>query len=294
MGNKLSNIRIGAVSSSEIVALTSMSSEWRDMTPKELEAWKKDNPKSKATKMRVDSPGAPFHSYVEDCRIERFFLDEIDSTADVFSFAWGKLCELIVHEKLPRDYSFQSDVTIPHSEIDGWVGTPDGFKDIYVWKDFDGVQVGIKAVTVTDIKCPSSKRGFYNLIRDLYTFDGFTVTKKENVNGDEIIQLIRNRSKEGEKYYWQLVSNACIVDAEYAELIVYMPYYEDLDVIQAYNTELDEPFYIVNRKLNSELPYIMKETGIDDLNIIRFKVPQEDKDFLTGRVKLAIADINKE
>ena len=50
---------------------------------------------------------------------------------------------------------------------------------------------------------------------------------------------------------------------------------------------------IVERAKDVELPYIYKESGIKNLNIIRFKVPQEDKDFLEYRVTKAIELINK-
>ena len=96
---------------------------------------------------------------------------------------------------------------------------------------FDGEKIK-KCDTITDIKCPLTRKGFYNLIKRLYTFDGFDATPKEEVNGNEIIQLIRNDSKEGEKYYWQLVSNACITKSKYAELIVFMPYFEQLEEIK--------------------------------------------------------------
>ncbi len=253
----LSNKRIGNITSSEIVALTS-------------------NGRSK------DSFGVPFYNYVDECIMERFFKNNLENESEVKAFSWGKLCELIVHDKLSTDYIMQSEVTEVHPEISEWVGTPDGKK----------IKNGV-CDTITDIKCPLTRKGFYNLIKNLYDFDGLNVSKKEKVNGDEIIQLIRNQSKEGEKYYWQLVSNACILGAKYAELIVFMPYFEEIDEIKEYNRSLENPYFMIEYAKENELPFLYKESGIENINIIQFEVKEEDKIFLTDRVKSALELINK-
>lgn len=255
--SKLSNIRIGNITSSEIVDLTTNG-------------------------IKEGSFGAPFYSYVEACKMERFFKMPVENDREVLAFSWGKLCELVVHNKLGLEYEMQSELTLRHPKYSEWLGSPDGQK-----------KKNGKTEIVTDIKCPLTRKGVYNLIKHLYNFDGVNVTKKEKVNGDDIIQKIRKDSKEGEKYYWQLVSNACILDCEYAELIVFIPYYEELADIKLYNQSLDEPYWLVERCKDEELPFIYKESGIENINIIRFKVPQEDKDFLTSRVLSAIALINE-
>lgn len=275
----LSNIRIGNITSSEIVMLTS--SGRRDMTEDEQKQYKIDNPKG--TRKTIDDVGAPFYTYVEECIMERFFKHKLENESDVKAFSWGRLCEVVVHDSLPNDYILQSEETYRHPTIYEWCGTPDGT----VLND------NLEVETVTDIKCPLTRKGFYNLVKRLYDFDGVTVTKKENVNGDELIQLIRNDSKEGEKYYWQLLSNAIILNAKYCELIVFIPYKEDLEAINEYNNSLAEPFWMVERAKEGELPYLYKDSGIESINIIRFEPPQADKDFLTERVLKAIELINK-
>ena len=253
----LSNKRIGNVTSSVIVALTT-------------------NGRAK------DTFGIPFYNYVEECIMERFFKNNLENENEVKAFSWGKLCELIVHDKLSMDYIMQSEETEVHPEISEWCGTPDGIK----------MKNGI-VDTITDIKCPLTRKGFYNLVKNLYDFDGINVSKKEKVNGDEIIQLIRNQSKEGEKYYWQLVSNACILGAKFAELIVFMPYFEEIEEIKEYNRSLENPYFAIEYAKENELPFIYKESGIENINIIRFEVIEEDKTFLTERVKSAIELINR-
>jgi hypothetical protein len=273
----LSNKRIGNITSSEIVELTSNGR--RDMTDEEIIEYKKENPKG--TRKTIDGFGAPFYTYVDECIMERFFKNNLENETEVKAFSWGKLCELIVHDKLPNDYIMQSEITEVHPEISEWAGTPDGKKEV------NGI-----CDTITDIKCPLTRKGFYNLIKFLYNFDGLNVSKKENTNGDEIIQLVRNQSKEGEKYFWQLVSNACILGAKYAELIVFMPYFEEIEEIKEYNRTLEKPFWQIENAKDTELPYLYKESGIESINIIRFEVKEEYKIFLTSRVKSALEIIN--
>lgn len=255
--SELSNTRIGRITSSEIVSLVSNGT--------------KDG-----------SFGKPFHTYVDECIMERFFAQNLENDSEVKAFAWGKLCELIVHEKLPMSYEMQSEITEIHPLYPEWVGTPDG-----------KITINGKVDTVTDIKCPLTRKGFYELIKYLYDFNGVEVVKKQNVDGDYIINEIRKNSKIGEKYYWQLVSNACILDAEYAELIVFAPYYDELTEIRQYNETLETPYWLIHRSKNEELPFIYRERGIENINTIRFKIPQEDKDKLTKRVLKAIELINK-
>lgn len=263
----LSNVRVGNPTSSEIVALTT-------------------NGRTK------DSFGIPFYTYVDECIMERFFKHKLENEVDVKAFSWGKMCEVIVHDLLPMDYVMQSEETFRHNEIPEWHGTPDGAKDLNITFEGNGYFKGT-AETITDTKCPLTRKGFYNLVKRLYNFDGVNVTKKKEIDGNEIIQKIRSDSKEGEKYYWQLVSNACILKAKFAELIVFMPYYEDLEAIKEYNRSLDEPHWLIERAKEGELPYIYKESGIENLNIIRFEVPQVDKDFLESRVLSALNLINQ-
>lgn len=294
----LSNKRTGMITSSEIVALTTNGS--RPMTEEEQKQYKLENPSGRRT--TIDSPGVPFYTYVEECIIERFYKHSLENEMEVKAMAWGKLCEPIVHNLLPNEYILHSEDTEIHPLYPEWRGTPDGTKLIttvvidgdnsYVELDANGNPAS-NIDTVTDIKCPLTRKAHYNLIKRLYHFDGLLAVKKRFIDGNIIIQQIRKDSKEGEKYYWQLCSNACIMGAKYAELIVFMPYYEDLEDIQLYNSQLPEPYWLVARAKEGELPYIDRETGIENVNIIRFEVPVCDKEYLTSRVLMAIEEINK-
>lgn len=251
--SQLSNIRTGRITSSEISDLMTKST----------------NP---------TMPGAPFYSYVQDCIMERFFKQRLDNETDVLALSWGRLCEKVVHNNLPLNYIFHSDVTLVNPEIKDHCGSPDGSKNR-----------GNKIHTVTDIKCPLTRKSFFHLIAPLYVFDGIKAKRrKKKMNGNEAMRYIRDNHKDGDKYYWQLVSNACITGAKWAELIVFMPYYEELEAIRAYNANLDEPNYLVFGAKDEKLPFIYRQSGVKNLNIIRFEVPEEDKQFLKERVKLAV------
>lgn len=265
-------LRVGKVTSSDIVALTTYGKGAKE----------------------IDNFGAPFKTYVAKKRREKFYKRKGDTRVETFPMQWGKLCELYVHfvslnELGILDYTYQSDVTsvdggastLIHPEIPEWVGTPD--------EDARDEKV------VADIKCPQSDSTHYDLIFPLYNMD----QSKTNIDGNEAIKKIREASTEGEKYYWQLVSNACIMGYNKGELIVFLPKLSTIDSIKRFNDGEDlryplaVPFDKIRWKEEDEIFHLPDESLIDELNFIRFDIPQEDKDFLTYRVKKAIEMINQ-
>jgi len=264
----LSNIRISSVSSSEIVNICG---------------------EGKAK----DSVSVTFYTYIKKKRYEYYLKQKLESDVDTFNFAWGKVAEVIAHKLLSADYRFQSENTIPHPSILGWVGTPDGerFKEI--------LRKLIK-ISVTDIKCPATRLAFMDLIVELYEYDGEKSVPKNIVEmkkgifaalvedtDNKIMQIIRNTASDGDKYYWQILSNACIEDTPYGELIAYCPYFENLQTIIDYNINLKIPYNPIIYKKPEEMPHILKESGLLELNIIRFKVSEKDKQFLSMRARMA-------
>lgn len=295
---QLSTKRTGRITSGDIYLLTGIGT--REMTAEEKEAHKKENPGSRIT--TIHSPEvtlAPFDNYVEECIAERFFKQTLERDVEVLAMAWGKTCEQIVHNILPQSYIFHSDETMVHPDIADWAGTPDGSKRHRSQR----LRALLKRLgnrdieTVTDMKCPLTRKSFFHLIKPLYHFDGFKARKKKmsEVDGLAAIQYVRDNHKDGNKFYWQLVSNACITGARFAELIIFMPYKEELDLIRAHNVNDNaEPNFLIANAKDNELPYIHKKSGVKNLNIIRFEVPQADKDFLTMRVKMAVEKIYEE
>jgi hypothetical protein len=102
------------------------------------------------------------------------------------------------------------------------------------------------------------------------------------------MNVIRENHQMGEKYYWQLVSNAIITGSKFAELIVYVPYLSELEKIRKFATEADIDntyrYYWVSNAIDEELPYVADNGFYKNVNVIRFEVPEEDKKLLTARV----------
>lgn len=263
--------RNGNFTSSEIVALLSMGT--REMTELEISEHKKKNPKSRKT--TIESwPGAAALTYIRECNFERKLGRSITADIDARPTSWGSLCESFVFDnKLGHEYILCSNVTMSHPHIKWWKGSPDALK-----KEPKKI--------VSDVKCPQTLKSFTTLIEP--SFHGLI--------GKEWIDALRFGFKgndgldypkhpDGEKYYWQLVSNAIISESTHAELIVYCPFEEDLDAIRLLAQEKgDGQFMWISFASNDQLPFILKSGLYNDINIIEFEVPKEDTELLTLRV----------
>lgn len=204
--------------------------------------------------------GAAAKTYIEECNMERRLGRSISEETNSKPTSWGQLVEKRVFELLGLEYRLCSQETIGHPHFDYWFGSPDGEK-------FD------EGKTVIDIKSPKTLKSFCQIV-DCKT-----------------IEQVRENHKDGEKYYWQLVSNAILTGAENAELIVYVPYQSELEDIRELARNADEgvmsKYYWIHNATDEELPYLIEGGHYKNLNILRFKVPQADKDFLTERVAAA-------
>lgn len=215
------------------------------------------------TKLAKDgkSFGAPAMTYISECNMERRLGRSITDEVNARPLIWGKLLESLVFDLLGLEYVLVSQETCVHPTIEYWSGSPDGVKD------FD---------TVIDIKCPLTLKSFCQLVDPLY----------QGLNGLDAMDAIRDNHKDGEKYYWQLVSNSIIKNVPYAELIVYMPYHSELSAIRS-AAEGNKGAYWIWGASDDELPNLIEGGYYRNLNVIRFEVPQADKDFLTERVLAA-------
>ena len=226
----------------------------------------------KLTKM--DRSGKKFgeaaNTYMAETNFERYLGQSIDCETNARALGWGKLLEPRVHELLPISYSYSSDITDVHPTIPYWAGSKDCVNT-----------AGEKAIG--DIKCPITKKSFVQLVLPMYL--GYA--------GLEIMYAIRDgfnhegfeypAHKDGPKYYWQIVSNAIINGADFGELIVYMPY--DSELLEIVNSAQDNPaLNWIKYASADEIPSIKDGGFFKNLNVIRFKIPQADKDFLTERV----------
>lgn len=271
----LSNTRNGNFTSSEIVALLSMGS--RDMTEAELAQQKIDNPKSR--KKTIESwPGKAAITYINQCNMERRLGRSLDGELDAKPTNWGKFVEPLLFQLLDGEYTYNSSDTLTHPEYPYWKGTPDGFKIT-------------ENKTLVDAKCPYTLESFCKLVGPLYNdFDGMGAMNALREGYTDKTGLFQPAHPDAEKYYWQIVSNACIDDCTHGELIIYCPYESELSVIQAAAVESGNPsaYFIANGSQKS-LPYLKDDGFYKNINIISFEIPESDKNLLTETVKKASA-----
>ncbi len=217
------------------------------------------------TKLAKDgkSFGVPALTYIAECNMERRLGRSLTDESNARPLTWGKLGERHVFDNiLGTEYALCSLATIVHPTINHWSGSPDGTK-----KD-----------TVADIKAPMTLKSFCQLVDPVYA----------GLSGEDAMKVIRETHKDGEKYYWQLVSNAILTQKQFAELIVYVPYKSELDEIRrlAQSVEPDQlsKHYWIAMALEDELPHLIDGGYYKNLTTIRFEVPQADKDLLTAKV----------
>lgn len=209
------------------------------------------------------SVGAGFKTYIKQKRQERKAGRSLSKENDARSLTWGKLCErYVLQNVLDTSYELISDKTLQHPTIAEWAGTPDMIRHLP------------NVRKITDLKCPFTLPSFCDF-----------------ADSNTIEEALKNH-KDTVKYKWQLVSNGILTDCSQAELIVFCPYYEELDAIIKIAGELvDEGHNEYKWVLwadKEELPYLIKGKGYTNLHIIEFEIPQSDKDFLTGRVLEAV------
>lgn len=204
--------------------------------------------------------GKPALAYIEECNMERRLMRSITGESNARALSWGSLVEKRAFDVLGTEYRLCSQETIIHPDIDFWAGSPDAIK-------YDAGQ------TVVDIKCPITLKSFCQLA-DCKSIDE-----------------VRDNHDKGEQYYWQLVSNACITKSRFAELIVYVPYFEELseirDMASNSNDIKQHRYYWIANADNEELPYLIAGGHYKNVNVIRFEVSDSDKANLTNRVEAA-------
>lgn len=208
--------------------------------------------------------GAPAKTYIKQVNNERRLNRSLSNEQDAFATTWGHLCERYVFDNvLPLAYRLCSGDTREHRKIKCWVGTPDLEKEPKI---------------VGDLKSPFTLNSFCNYVEPLLL----------GLEGMDAINHIRENHTSGEDNFWQIVSNACITEAELGQLIVFVPYQSEVEKIRQLAKELveagEKQFYWVINKEDEYLPYIPDGGFYKNLNIIEFPVTQRDKDFLTGKV----------
>lgn len=250
---RTSAVRVGNFTSSDIFRL--MSNGTRPMTEEELSARPKSGKGSKATLIE-DGPGKAFYNYIEEKRLERKLGRALKEECSARPLIWGKIAEKAAFLTLGFAYQLTSKDSIIHPKIDCWAGTPDGESE----------------TAVLEIKCPSTHRSFCCL------------------HDCKDINEVRSKHDDGEKFYWQCVSNAILTNKSTADLAFYMPYRSELDNIRAlcaeYEGNLNDVAWI-HFGSDDDLPHLIDGMAYKNLRTISFEIPTQDKLRLTHRVELA-------
>jgi hypothetical protein len=200
--------------------------------------------------------GKPALTYIEECNMERRLGRALTKDSNAKPLSWGRLVEKRVFNLLGIEYTLCSQETLLHPTISCWGGTPDA----------------TKKETVADIKCPHTLKSFCELVA--------CKTPEE----------LRDNHKDGEKYYWQLVSNSILTKSKYGELIVYCPYKSELDEIRM-SVDGNTKYYWVWGSEDEELPYLPDGGYYKNLNKLLFEVPVKDKLYLHSRVETAAKEL---
>lgn len=201
--------------------------------------------------------GKPALTYIDETNMERRLGRSLTDESNARPLVWGKLLESYWFDLLGLEYTLSSTDTDVHPTIPYWAGSKDGMK-----KD-----------TIIDIKSPITLKSFCQLVDPLY----------QGLEGMDAMNAVRDNHKDGDKYYWQLVSNSIINNTRYAELVVGMPYQSEIAAIKLLADGMPNCYWIAMAG-DDELPFIKDNGYYKNLNIIRFEVPQSDKDFLTEKV----------
>lgn len=199
-------------------------------------------------------------TYIDECNMERRLKRALESEIDSKACSWGNCVEKQGFNKLGIEYTLCSQATIQHPNILWYSGTPDA----------------VTNETVADLKCPYTLKSFCQLLDPGYD-------KGKMIYDAMTIEAVRWNHKDGDKYYWQIVSNAILTNKKTGRLIVYCPYEDELEEIKKLS-DGNPDYSWIRFSDNSKLPYLVREGEYKNLNVIEFDIPKRDVDALTERV----------
>ena len=273
-------VRVGNFTSSEFYRL--ISNGTRAMTEEELAARPKKGEGSRTT--LIESPDILSKSaltYIEEKNMERRLGRSIKKDSDAKPLSWGKFLEKLVFSALGTSYEMTSQETDVHPKYPFWVGSKDGINHLATHK------------AIFDIKCPSEIKSYCTFADCLVNPN--PTTEMIEVKGvfvpNTAMNRVRLNHEDGDKYYWQIVSNAAINGLKHGELIVFCPYQHELEVIReaarrAIESEQNDIAWI-NWAKDENLPYLIPGMYYSNLTVIPFDIPKADLDFAEQKAVLA-------
>ena len=213
-------------------------------------------------------------TYIKEKSYEIRLGQALNTEQFAVSTSWGHVLEPYAYAQIPGDIlslssRLESKARRKHPKL-LWTGASD-----FETKD-----------TIGDIKSPYTRKSFCEQV------DIYSEVEKGN------LEVFKNEKPE---YYWQLVSNSILANKEYAMAVVFLPTKDDvLEILSEDNLAYDamnEHLSKCKERLKwltlEDTPYLNEESEYKPLNYVKFKVPQEDKDFLIERVRLAEAELRE-
>lgn len=279
--------RVGNVTSSEICAIIPYGK--RDMTEEELAA-RPTGPRGGLLDKRTTVEDKKMFStagntYIQQCNWERRSGIPLDKDESAKPLTWGRLMEAFLNELLDTEYHICGDESKTHPKFDYWTGSKDGMRK----------KVGLEDAVI-EVKSPYSRQSFFKLadcVLEYEDVNGIWYAK----DGLAVMSRIRDNHPDGEKWYWQIISNAAINNVLHGELVFFMPFSDQIDSIKEFaanDSTIDQThLFWVDRALPSEIPHIKRGYFYNNIYVVRFALPQEDIELLTSRVELAGTKLEK-
>jgi hypothetical protein len=211
---------------------------------------------------RLVGSAAVSKTYILEKNIERKLGLNLKQSIQTKQTAWGHFIELWVHEKkLGLTYSSSGKETFEHPTIPFWKGSP-------------------------DFRCESKK-----IIAECKGYERKNFSIYADAIRDNSADSLRINCPEE---YWQLVSNAIVLGYDKIQPIAFMPYYSEFSDIADFIDNIDDMEVQMNFKYifdaitsgraKTDLTYLPDNGYYENLTTCILDVPQNDIDFLTGRV----------
>lgn len=216
--------------------------------------------------LKNGNPTASFYSYCEEVMVERQIKRSSKTNIKTRPMKWGKLMEVVLFNILGLEYTMEHINTKVHPEYSFWSGTP-------------------------DLIAPNVKTG------EIKCFEPLHFVKLSNALLSKNTEVIKENEPEA---YWQAVSNSLICGFDRTEIIAYMPYFSELELIidkiessdfLTDNNLDDKDYYFISRDEIDTLPYLPDDSPYSNINSFEFEIPESDKWFLIERVKMAEKEV---
>lgn len=200
-------------------------------------------------------------TYIKQVSYERRLGRAIGTETQTRPTSWGNVCEDYVYDKyFGLEYEFTNKTRFVHKDYPFFSGAPD--------------LIQRKLSVVGDIKCPQLEKFCDRIMAHKQGIEVFKEAHPED--------------------YWQLVSNAVLLDSngiktDYGLSVIFCPYQEEVADLVAFITDHLDPDLQRQASWMSwatadEMPYLIKGRQFDNINKFVFEIPQEDKELLLNRV----------